>query len=347
MRILINIPCLSLPGGVANHYKGLLPFWSHDVKYNVVGSRGDFFGSLYLIYDYIKFLIIIVFGRYDVVLLNPSLGRTAILRDSIFLIIAKIFQMRVAVFFHGWDSRQQNLIDKNPKYFIKIFQKANVIIVLANEFANRLRTWGIINPIFIASTKVDDRLVSKFNITGKKYGKTILFLARVEENKGIFVVLQAFSKVLSRNPEARLVVAGSGNALDSARYTVRSQQLPNVEFLGNVTGHSLIKAFNDSDVYVLPTFHGEGLPTSVLEAMAFGLPVITRPVGGLKDFFENRKMGYISNSCDPQWYADVINMLFLDRNQIKRIGFYNHYYAIENFIASKVVRKLEAILETV
>lgn len=347
MKILINIPSLTLPGGVANHYKGLMQFWHHDVKYNVIGSRGTIFDPLYWVYDYIKFFLIVAFGDFDAILLNPSLGKKAIIRDSIFLIISKIFHKRVAVFFHGWDSRQQKLIDQDPKSFYIRFGKADVIIVLAKEFADNLRIWGIEVPICISTTKVDDRLIDKFNISRKKYGKTILFLARVEEKKGIFVVIDTFIKVLSSNPSARLVVAGSGSSLVSAMNAVKSLKLTNVEFLGNVTGDSLIKALEESDVYVLPTTHGEGMPTSVLEAMAFGLPVITRPVGGLKDFFEDKKMGFMSESLDSSWYAEVIVKLLLDPQLMKVIGHYNHYYAKEHFMASKVARQLESILESI
>lgn len=45
------------------------------------------------------------------------------------------------------------------------------------------------------------------------------------------------------------------------------------------------------------------MPTVVLEAMAFGLPVVTRAVGGLCDFFEDGKMGRITNSMNPMDYA--------------------------------------------
>lgn len=51
----------------------------------------------------------------------------------------------------------------------------------------------------------------------------------------------------------------------------------------------------DCDIFFFP-FYGEGMPISVLEAMAFSMPVITRNVGGIKDFFINGEMGFCTDS---------------------------------------------------
>jgi glycosyltransferase involved in cell wall biosynthesis len=89
------------------------------------------------------------------------------------------------------------------------------------------------------------------------------------------------------------------------------------------------------------------MPTSVLEAMAFGLPVITRPVGGLVDFFENDKMGYLIESLNPLDYAQKIDLLINDIEKANAIANYNMEYAHEYFLASKVARQLEKILSKI
>lgn len=343
-KVLINVPSLDLPGGVANHYLGLKPFWRCQVHYNEVGRRYGLPGLAFLLYDSVRFLVLIMFFRYDVVLLNPSLGRSAILRDSIFLILAKLRGLPVVVFFHGWDAEMQSAIDRKPTFFRCIFGLADAFVVLASEFSDRLRSWGIGAPVYLSTTKVDDRLIDGYDLSKKVYGSTILFLARLEENKGIILALDAFSKVLARKPDVRFLVAGSGSAKESATNYVNSGFISNVEFLGNVSGDELIRVFKEADIYILPTIHGEGMPTSVLEAMAFGLPIVTRPVGGLKDFFEDEEMGFISESLDPQWYADILIELLESPRRMALIGDYNHYYAKEHFLASKVALQLEEIL---
>jgi glycosyltransferase involved in cell wall biosynthesis len=81
--------------------------------------------------------------------------------------------------------------------------------------------------------------------------------------------------------------------------------------------------------------------------MAFGMPVITRPVGGLKDFFENDKMGYFVETKDPVDIANCLERLLVDYNKMIKIGKYNYRYAQNNFMASVVARRLTAIYDNV
>ncbi len=68
-------------------------------------------------------------------------------------------------------------------------------------------------------------------------------------------------------------------------------------------------------MYLFPTYH-EGMPGSVLEAMGYGLPVITRTVGGLPDFFEHEKMGFITESLDASVFADFLEQLVKDPERL-------------------------------
>lgn len=85
------------------------------------------------------------------------------------------------------------------------------------------------------------------------------------------------------------------------------------------------------------------MPSSVLEAMAYGLPVITRPVGGLVDFFEPGRMGYLTDSSDPQVLAALLEQLARDPPLRQEIAQYNHAFAGRNFAASVVAERLAEI----
>ena len=114
MKILINIPYLKFIGGVANHYIGLRPYWNENIKYNIIGKRGekDASGKYYLPWDIIKFISRVILWRPDAVLLNPSFRKTAMIRDMIFLFISSVMKQKTFVFFHGWDKDYANQPDK-------------------------------------------------------------------------------------------------------------------------------------------------------------------------------------------------------------------------------------------
>ena len=344
MKILINTPDLSGPGGVINHYKGLKSYWPSDVTYNEVGKRKGIPTAVIFIYDYLKFTFLCLFGKYSIILLNPSLGKTAIKRDALFLKIAKLFKIKTVVFFHGWSNDMIDKLNKSSVKFSLRYNQADKIIVLAQSFKTDLIKWGITKPIFITSTKVNDDLLSGFDFKKKPWSLNILFLTRVEKYKGIFTTLEAFIVVKEKFPSAKLTIAGDGTKLSLAKDFVAENNIPDVHFLGNIAGNELIKAFSNASMYILPSY-SEGMPTSVLEAMAFGLPIISRPVGGLVDFFEKDKMGYLIESFQPEEYAEKIMILLENLEKCKEIGKYNHEYAKKHFLASKVAQELDVVLQ--
>lgn len=344
MKILINTPYLNLSGGVANHYKGLKPFWNKKVIYNQIGKRSEKSGNgvYWLPFDIIKFIIKIVFLQPNVVILNPSLGKSAVKRDMIFLHIAKMLGKKVAVFIHGFN--KDNIKSLDIKSITKSLNRCEVIFILAQEFADIMRSWGVNIPIHLTTTKVDDRLIEGFDIKTKDHStKNILFLSRVEKAKGIYTTLDAIKILQEKNHEIKLTIAGNGNELENTKEYAKRKNIK-VEFLGAISGTTLINEFTRANLFILPS-HSEGMPTSVLEAMAFGLPVISRPVGGLCDFFENGKMGQLIESFEPQEYADAIDQYLNNPTFAKETSVYNHEYAKEHFLASSIAKNIESKLE--
>lgn len=354
-KILINTPFINSPAGVANHYLGLKSYFSKNVIYNQFYTRFYIKKKLKLnllakicipfafIINYFKFIIFIFIYHRPIVLLNPSFGRTALKRDSNYIRIAKFFGCKVAVFMHGWDKEYLNLVLNNKEYFSSYWEKVDLYFVLASEFKNYLLELGITSPIHLTTTKVNDMLIEGIGEKRINEIKTILFLSRVEKAKGIITTIEALELLNQKYPNISLRVVGSGNFSEEMKKYCVDRNINNVIFTGALFGEDLKNEFINADLYILPS-HGEGMPTSVLEAMAFGLPIITRPVGGLVDFFENDKMGYMIESLDAKDYADKIEYLINNIEKTNEISICNMEYARNNFMASKVAKQLEDIL---
>lgn len=345
MKILINTPRLIPHGGVANHYLGLQPYWTENVLYNPIGKKGtkSGWGLIKLPSNIIVFIKRLIKYNPDIVLVNPSFYKSSLIRDSIFIKIAHLFKKPVAVFFHGFD--KECIHQLNKKRLIECLNNCKCILVLADEFRLFLQSIGVNVPIHLTSTKVDDRLIEDFDVAMRKEKhNTLLFLARITKAKGIYIAIDTFKKLQNNHPNLQLRVVGDGPELmDAQNYCLR-QNIQNVSFLGTLSGQSLINEFKTADLYLFPTFHSEGMPTSVLEAMAFGLPVISRPVGGVKDFFKNGEMGELISSTSPDDYALAIEKYLLDDDLRYKVSENNHNYALMNFMASKVAKSIEDIL---
>jgi glycosyltransferase involved in cell wall biosynthesis len=352
MEILITLPSLNDKGGVASYYNSILPFLIQTKDINIslfhIGSRENKTKSFHFITDQVRFAKKISKGNIDIVHVNPSLDLKSFFRDGLIVYQAKQKNIPVLVYWHGWKIEFANKVERFLIWFFKwTFQRADRTIVLADEFKEQLKAWGLKTPIDLGTTAVDESLLTGYNFDKKSNSMIkmdevkILFLSRIEKAKGIFETLDAFKLLLMKDLNIHLSIAGEGLALEHAKIYSNRIGLPKkkVSFLGYLKNKKKAEAFASHHIYCLPTYYDEGLPASVLEAMAFGLPVITRPVGGLKDFFENKKMGYITKSRSPSKISELIELLLKDRTMLLDMAKYNYQYA-KIFLSSKVAEQL-------
>jgi glycosyltransferase involved in cell wall biosynthesis len=74
--------------------------------------------------------------------------------------------------------------------------------------------------------------------------------------------------------------------------------------------------------------------------MSFGIPVITTPVGGLRDFFQDGVMGYFVQPGNTQQIVEKLDLLLSNKETIHKIGKCNHDYAIKNLTSVKMAKRL-------
>jgi len=356
VHVLLNTPHLDLMGGVANFYRMLRPHLSANVDYFIVGERPGESGRLdrlrRFVRDYLDFLRQLRNG-YDLVHLNPSLGSKAVIRDGMFLLLAKLLGKKVMVFMHGWDRGCEHRL---RRYFMPLFRavyfRADAFVVLCSEFKSNLIDMGYRGPVFTETTAVGDQtLAAAKGVLTKppsaaNRGFNILFLSRLERPKGVYEALQAYRLLKVRHPEATLTIAGHGSELEPLKACVRDQGLEGVIFTGYVRGADKQRVFSSAQAFCLPSY-GEGMPIAVLEAMAFGLPIVTRPVGGLRDLIEEGRTGFLIEGLDPELFADRLEQLLMDPALRRCMAQHNHQYARNHFAAPQVAARIEGIYRDV
>ena len=350
MKILLLTPDIEKRGGVANYYRTLRSHLNSSVEYLTVGTRSDdrcgMHGCRRMLRDYLTLWRKLKSGHYNIVHLNPSLMRKAIVRDALSCILAKIYGVRVIVFIRGWDEAYERIVRRHFLLpFRLVYFQADSFIVLGSKFRDSLVEMGCHKPIYIETTVVPDEIFAnppsdahRQRVSAQEFN--ILFLARIEKDKGIYETVDAFRILLARYSFVRMTIVGDGLELGEVREYVRIGGIEGITFGGYVCGEAKASAFTNADVYVFPTMHGEGMPNSLLEAMAYGLPVITRPVGGVADFFEHGKMGFLTESKEPSIFAELLERLVTNEPLRKQMGDYNRSYAYDRFRASQVAKRL-------
>ncbi|MGB3144070.1 MAG: glycosyltransferase family 4 protein [Maribacter sp.] len=342
-NILVTVPKLTLPGGVSAFWNALLPEFSKMEKLNVHtleigGHSKNVFGPAI---DQWKFNQELK-TRPDLVVLNPSLGSRSFFRDAFFAKRLAKKEIPFALFFHGWNLQFQEKVDKKyVGFFQRTMGKAKIIFVLSGDFKDKLIAWGYTGEIRIATTMVDGKLFDNKEENeihrSSESQLQILFLSRLLKEKGIYETIDAFQNLKLKYPEVQLIIAGDGAEYNRLNQIYGSND--SILLKGHVQGRQKIQLFKECDIYCLPSY-SEGLPTSVLEAMAFGKPIVTTRVGGLKDFFQDGKMGLFVSSNDAKDLELKLNELMDNCELRKRMGEYNFNYAHKQLISSKVALKL-------
>lgn len=120
----------------------------------------------------------------------------------------------------------------------------------------------------------------------------VLFLGRLDARKSPDVLLRASRDVLSCFPDTKIVFGGDGEVEKNKQLAAELDIADRCEFLGWVTGDEREALFERAAVYCLPS-KNEGMPMSVLEAMARGIPTIATSVGGIPQVIRDGVNGYL------------------------------------------------------
>lgn len=344
MKVLIVTPSKKLMGGVTFYYKGLEAYWSNKVTYVTYGRRPNIPAIWCIIPDLIVYIYKLLLYCPDVVIVNPSFRPYQLKRDGFYLLLARLMKRKVVSMFHGWDRTYSKLMEQKPSRYVRWFDKSAFIYVLCSDFKNALRRMGITAPVLLTTTEVRDSLVEDYD-NSRRTGeiRNLLFLARLDKRKGIYETIETFALLKKGYPYLTLNICGDSDDrqfVQEVKNFAAKKNVKDIVFHGAVVGREKIQAFKDNDLYILPTYE-EGMATSQLEAMAFGLPIISRPEGGIKDHFVNGEMGYLVDSLDPHEYAERIGYMIEHPDICKRMSDKAFQYAHAHFLASSVAKKFE------
>ena len=138
-------------------------------------------------------------------------------------------------------------------------------------------------------------------------GPTVLFVGRLDERKGIEILLRAFPAVTKSVPGVRLLVVGGGPMEPQARRAVEELGISAaVEFRGPVRPEDLPLTYASCDVYCAPSLGGETLGIVLLEAMASGAPVIASRIPGYDETVRDGIDGVLVPPADPEALASAL-----------------------------------------
>jgi glycosyltransferase involved in cell wall biosynthesis len=170
----------------------------------------------------------------------------------------------------------------------------------------------------------------------------ILFLGRLEQSKGVFELLEAVAALRAAVPDVRLVCAGEGDRKGVARYADRLGIADAVKFTGWVGPSGKRALLETAAVFVLPSYTA-GLPVSLLEAMAAGVPVVASPIGGIPEVLVDGVTGFLAAPGDTATLSRLLRKLLMDRKLGTRIGAAARESVRLRFAPERTIPKLEEL----
>jgi len=290
-------------------------------------------------------VLIKLFASFDILHLHVSSGMSFV-RKWILFKLAGYSRIKRVIHIHG--SNFDEYYDSSPSWLQRLirnsFNNADAVLVLSEkwkEFVNRISSNRNVYILYngsnlsIYSGKIDhgDRI-------------NISCMGRLGKRKGTYDLLEAFLNVCRENPDAHLVLGGDGD-VEEVRKIIQDQDVGDrAHLLGWVTGDDKIRVFKECDIYVLPSYN-EGLPGSILEAMAVGVPIVSTPVGGIPEAVIEGRNGYLVEPGDREKLFDRIMLLCRDEESRRRMGRESRKIIEEKFDIYKIVDSLVGIYRKV
>lgn len=239
--------------------------------------------------------------------------------NSCFSMLAKGFGYPVILHVHGSRFKEfYGRLSVFSKWLLrKVLSTSQSIIVLSPLWEQYFRSLGLQRLRIVRNGVPSPFFRSRDNIKPPRSEGPLrlLFVGALIERKGIQDLIHAMGKAVGKGADLTLDIVGEGD-INRFRPLLQSLDLETrVSYLGTLRGESLIKAYYNAHILVLPSYE-EGLPLVLLEAMAAGLAVIATPVGGIPDLVVNGMNGILVTPGDRDQLASIMVRLALTPNEV-------------------------------
>ncbi len=190
--------------------------------------------------------------------------------------------------------------------------------------------------------------ITKYFPSNKSIDKpeiNVLFLSWVDENKGILDLIKAAANLKLQFSHVKYHIAGDGTAMSASQAMVKEKGLGNqFIFHGWVNGKEKQDLLAMSNVYVLPSYF-EGLPNSLLEAMASGLTVITTDVGVIPDVVQDGYNGYLFSKGEVEALSQKLKLTFENPQKSKKLAANARRTILENNTLEVSIPKFKQLFQ--
>ena len=254
------------------------------------------------------------------------------------------------VSFHGMDVQSRPKEKGYDQKLTQLLQLAPLVLVRSHSLANRLQDLGC-DPakIRLNRTGIPLQNFPRVERATPADGRWQLVQAcRLVEKKGLLTTLAAFRRFTSDYPNSRLIIAGEGPLRDVLAHRIKDLSLESrVTLAGFLSQEDLRRIYSESHIFVHPSelaadSNQEGIPNSMLEAMATGLPIVATRHGGIPEAVQEGVDGLLVPERDEAALHQALAKLAAQPELWRQLANQAHQSVTQNFEQQQQIRKLEA-----
>jgi glycosyltransferase involved in cell wall biosynthesis len=319
-NILYIAPDISVKGGISTVIKGYLSTILSQ-KYNIILISSHVDGSklrklFQAILGLLKTLYYLTFKHIDIVHIHGS-DIVSSIRKYIFFRLVKIFRCKVIYHFHG-----ASFLDQYPQaptaWKIRIrqlFEDSDLVICLSESWRSAIMQVAPKSKVQVIYNSVPLPMLEM--LTRKERDIiNITFLGLIGERKGIFDLIEVVSRLVKDGHRVHLSIGGNGD-VERLHEEIDTKGLKShAKYVGWIVGDAKDDLLRNTDIFVLPS-HGEGMPMTILEAMSYGIPVISTSVGGIPELITDGSTGYIVKPGDlDDLYSKLLSLVTANSRRV-------------------------------
>jgi glycosyltransferase involved in cell wall biosynthesis len=272
------------------------------------------------------------------------------------VLLAKIFKKKIIInvigfelFKENWNFRKWGALHSalNRALITFVIRNATQVITISHQNAKQIRSLFGIDPKVVYE-----------GIDISKFSKNLAKINKINENvhtpilltvvtlslpniyrKGCDVLLRALATLLSNGYKLELIIVGEKlDGYQELCKLIRDLKINNyVKFTGRISDEDLLELYSKCDIYVQPS-RQEGFPTTLVEAMACGKPIISTAIPSVREVVRNNREGILVPSNDPSKLAEAVINVLSDTDLMKKLST-NAQVRAKMF--SKYIRKRE------
>lgn len=306
--------------------------------------------KLFFFFKVIKNLIFeLFFFKPDMVYFTIVPTGKAFYRDLVFVFLLKLFRKKIIYHFHGQGIQPFILKRYNKRLYNWALKNAFVIHLSKGLLESEFQGLKIEKEkSFYVNNGVENLNFSP--IYEKNKVIKILFFSNKFRSKGVFILVEVLSKLKSEGFDFELIFIGGSAGLEvdqELESQIEKENLANnVRLLGGIYTDEKYDYFKEADIFIHPTLN-DALPLVLLDAMQFGLPVVSSNIGAIPEIIENNKNGFLTDPGDVDDIVDCLKRFFLNKELIKQMGLESRKKYLESYTMECFENEIKTVFEKV